>query len=413
LESLNGKITGNTLTADEWNQIPTELQNIIVDMGISLSSGDLDQLGKAIAQIKSDGGYHLESGIADAYVANPIGSQQKPPALTDGFRIIIRPGNANTGASTINVSGLGVKSIVREDGSALAANDLDVGRDAVLRFDDAADKWFLNFGSLLQSAPDFNTPRGYIDGLISSNSVVDVDHDIVFGPGVARDATNTKTITNSADTTKQLDSTWAVGDAAGGRSEGVALSTDTWYHLFALAKASNGAADFGFDTSTTAANLAIDTAVVAAGFDRFRRIGAVLTDSSSNIFAYFQFGDEFAWEKVALDFDSVNQADVTTAHVVRSPLGIRAKWKGTVVFQTGQAQRFLIFGVGDTVDITTPTNPLHDQNVLDFNNVMQNTIEIYTNLSSQIKKKHPTHDTITRWKGVGHGWLDPRGKDVS
>jgi len=48
MQDLNDKITGNSLTANEWNEMPTELQNIIEAVGQTLSAGDLEQVRKSL-----------------------------------------------------------------------------------------------------------------------------------------------------------------------------------------------------------------------------------------------------------------------------------------------------------------------------------------------------------------------------
>jgi hypothetical protein len=87
----------------------------------------------AAGQIQ-DGGlvYAADSGAADAYVIAPS------PAITayaagQGFRVKIA--NANTGACTINVSGVGAKSIKRPDGNDPSADDMIAGQIAVLIYD--------------------------------------------------------------------------------------------------------------------------------------------------------------------------------------------------------------------------------------------------------------------------------------
>jgi len=65
--------------------------------------------------------YITETGAADAYVISPS------PAITAyaaGQRFTFIATNASTGASTLNVSGLGVKSIVKNVSTALAAGDI-------------------------------------------------------------------------------------------------------------------------------------------------------------------------------------------------------------------------------------------------------------------------------------------------
>ena len=141
MQDLNDKITGNTLTAAEWNEVPSEIQNVIEALAITLSSGDLNQLGKAIAGYVANGTFYTDSGIANAYVLSVIGSKQRAPAYTNGFRISFLAGNENTGASTVNVAGLGVKNILLSGGIALAAGD--VSGQVELTFDSANDRFQL------------------------------------------------------------------------------------------------------------------------------------------------------------------------------------------------------------------------------------------------------------------------------
>lgn len=65
-----------------------------------------------------------DTGSANAYAIAP-----STPAVgyKGGQRFVFIPANANTGASTVNVSGLGVISIVRPDGTALRSGDIPAG----------------------------------------------------------------------------------------------------------------------------------------------------------------------------------------------------------------------------------------------------------------------------------------------
>ena len=139
MQDLNDKITGGTLTATEWNEVPSEIQNVIEGLGQTLSSGDLDQLGKGIAGYVANGIYYTDSGIADAYVLAKIGSKQAPTAYADGFRASFIAGNSNTGAATVNIVGLGVKNIKVSGGGNPSPGDIS-GRTLVT-FDSAND-WF-------------------------------------------------------------------------------------------------------------------------------------------------------------------------------------------------------------------------------------------------------------------------------
>lgn len=66
--------------------------------------------------------YAADTGAADAYV---IDLAKAPTAYTDGMTVLFKAGNANTGAATLNVNSLGVKPLVRQDGTALRAGDIN------------------------------------------------------------------------------------------------------------------------------------------------------------------------------------------------------------------------------------------------------------------------------------------------
>lgn len=68
--------------------------------------------------------YLVDSGAANAYVVT-FGTA--PSGYSAGLSILMRAGNACTGASTINVNGLGAKSIKTFDGSTLTTGDIPVG----------------------------------------------------------------------------------------------------------------------------------------------------------------------------------------------------------------------------------------------------------------------------------------------
>lgn len=85
------------------------------------------------AQLKSGNlNYAVDSGAADAYV---VTMPQTWTAYTAGWHLTFKVANANTGASTINVDGLGVKAIKKTDGSALDAGDLVAGALVTLVYD--------------------------------------------------------------------------------------------------------------------------------------------------------------------------------------------------------------------------------------------------------------------------------------
>jgi uncharacterized membrane protein YgcG len=75
--------------------------------------------------------YAVDTGAANAYVVSlPV----SPAAYADGLTLSFRAIYSNTGASTINVNSLGAVSILRNDGSALQANDILAGQIVMLSY---------------------------------------------------------------------------------------------------------------------------------------------------------------------------------------------------------------------------------------------------------------------------------------
>ena len=123
MEDLNDKIPGNTLTASEWNQPMSELQNLFEAFSIVASGADLNQVGKAITNLVATADFYADGGAADAYVLSSNATNQNPTGYFTGMRIRFAPGNANTGASTVNVATLGIKTLSYRvlDGNSTAA----------------------------------------------------------------------------------------------------------------------------------------------------------------------------------------------------------------------------------------------------------------------------------------------------
>jgi hypothetical protein len=136
MEDLNDKITGGTVTAAQWNQLPSEIQNVIEALGIALSGGDLNQLGKGIAGYVANGNFYTDSGVADAYVLSTVGLKQSAPAYTDGFTAVFTAGNTNTGPTTVNVGGLGVVNVFNK-GAACVGGEFVSGNSVTIRYDAA------------------------------------------------------------------------------------------------------------------------------------------------------------------------------------------------------------------------------------------------------------------------------------
>lgn len=94
-----------------------------------------------------------DSGAADAYVLSLPSVVLPPPAFFDGLTVSFFASADNTTTTpTADAFGLGAKTIVKEDGSALVAGDISTTVMTVLRRDNANDRWILIRGAGTQSS---------------------------------------------------------------------------------------------------------------------------------------------------------------------------------------------------------------------------------------------------------------------
>lgn len=124
-------ISATRFGGGEFNSIAVELENAVESSDQTLApadgTGEVDtQLAMALSIYGAGGAQYMEdTGAANAYVLDPVSPKVAAPALFDGYTIIFEPGNVNTGASTVNVNSIGVKSITMEDGTAVPAGYID------------------------------------------------------------------------------------------------------------------------------------------------------------------------------------------------------------------------------------------------------------------------------------------------
>jgi hypothetical protein len=250
-------------------------------------------------------------------------------------------------------------------------------------------------------------PRSYIAGLTMSNDT-DTDHDINITAGECRDSTNTYNIVLESEITKKIDATWAAGDDGGGMNDGEAVGNDTWYHVHLLFSPTTGVVDVGFDTSLTAANLLADTAAVAAGHTKYRRLGSVLTDGTANILGFSQFGDEFLWDDPPLDINITNLGTSVALQTLSVPPDVQVHALITAMANTAEA--YAIYLSCPDQNDEAPSGSLGTAPLFTVGgtaNVAAN-LEIRTNTAKQINARstniNTDMDIVTR------GYKDSRGR---
>lgn len=263
--NIPNKITGDTFSADEANQIAEEIENSALSSGQSLSSGDRTQLGKALATYANKGNIYSDSGTSNTYVLNVLDSLYQVPALSTGLVVGFVTNNSNTGTSTLKLGSLLTKPIKKTDGTTDITNG--TVKSNVLnyaRYDSSADTgsgaWIIDDIQVL--------PKWFFEGFDSILAVGSNDKDVTVSPGSCKSFSNVTNIELTSTLTKQIDATWSPGTNQGGLSSALTLTADTWYHFFVIYNSATGAIDCGWDTSLNASNILTD----AVGFDEYRYI---------------------------------------------------------------------------------------------------------------------------------------------
>jgi hypothetical protein len=285
------KIDGNTVGAGEWNQL-ADVDNLVINSGQTPSTSNLDQLAIASARYSSGGQFFTDSGTANAYVLSPVSPFKSPVSsgagegYFNGMIIRFRAGNANSGASTINVNSAGVKNLKKADGTDVATGDILTTRDVSFRYDGT------NFIKVENVNPATNTIQGisYLPQRITiANNSTDANNDIDFSSGnfVFSDFSGQAYVPAM---TKRLDANWTAGNNNGGLDTGT-KANNTWYYCYTIYNPTTQASDFLFSASATSPTL-------PSGFTKLKYIGSVLTNSSGNITAFKQVGNYFYFNNI-------------------------------------------------------------------------------------------------------------------
>lgn len=291
----------------------TTPKNVFSDVGGTTSIGNsvtLDSAG-AVPDFYGDGPYRvrlldvdsvqiwerddvlIESAQSGQYSAWDVSTTYADQDIVQGTDLIYYKSNAgsNTGnnpvTDLVNWTQLVLLGIYNAS-TTYAVGDLAVASDGFIYRSKinsninnepsiSTDEW--GAAVVLPASSSNTLPLDYLAGYVITKDVGDTLHDINYSAGSARDSTNTADIIRSSVLIKRIDANWTEGTNGGGFPSALSLAADTLYNVFVILKNDETLVDGGFDTSATAVNLLAD----ATDYDKFRLVGTVLTDSSSNL----------------------------------------------------------------------------------------------------------------------------------
>src|SRR3990167_6757182 len=201
---------------------------------------------------------------------------------------------------------------------------------------------------------------------------------------------------------------WAVGTATGCLDAG-AIAASTWYHVFLIQRVDTGVTDYLCSTNATAPTL-------PTNYTKQRRLGSILTDGSSAINVFTQYGDEFLWATPpALNVESTAPGTSAVTATATTPNG---------VITLAQMQAFVVPGTTNNIIVyvsplvAADNAPSSTASPLGSGPAPQTTaagfpstqVRVWTNTSRQFRFRLSASGAADIIRMSTTGWMDRRGR---
>jgi len=156
----------------------------------------------------------------------------------------------------------------------------------------------------------------------------------------------------SSPMTKVINGAWAAGSSSGGLDTGT-VSPSTWYYIWLIYNPTSKITDFLFSLSATAPTM-------PSGYTVGYRLGAVLTNGSSNILAFQRWHDWTFWTDILTDVSYTSAGSTGVSKTVRVPPDYAVEARLSVLAGGDIAGRLVISDpdLGDAAASTSRTTVL-------------------------------------------------------
>lgn len=294
-----------------------------------------------------------DTGAANAYALTTT-SPITPAAYFTGMIVAFLAVHANTGPSTIAIASLGAKSLVNNNGAALAAAAVAAGQPIFAVYNGTA---FVSISQLQTGSIPF--PGLPINGLATSNITgSSTTASMTVGSGGCSNNLGTQSILSNSNIN------WAVsnGNAANGYQGGTTLPSSASLYMYLI---------WGASGIATFVSGAINTPTLPSGYSYFRLIFPFTTDSSGNPIPFSSYEGaggslicSYATVVVEPTVFPVPAANRILVNVT-VPLGLQLEWRGrgaTAQLGGTPGENTLITSPGDpdTPATATGTNSFGD-----------------------------------------------------
>lgn len=234
---------------------------------------------------------------------------------------------------------------------------------------------------------------GNLWGCILSNDAVTPNSVLDISAGFATSSDNTTSMILPTAFTKTTGA-WALGTGNGGLDTG-SIAPSTCYHVGIIERIDTKVVDVLFSLSPTSPSL-------PANYTKARRIGSFITDASSHIIAFTQYGNRFIWKVAKTDFSGGFSASVLKTLSVPTGVPITAHCR----FSTFSGSNGYVLLQSPDETAATPSTATGYTTASGNANTIGGNASVQTNTSAQIRVSgfgSPTL-TLSTW-----AWDDTRG----
>lgn len=217
---------------------------------------------------------------------------------------------------------------------------------------------------------------------------------MAIASGAANDSTNT-TIMKLSSALNKTTASWTVGTNQGGLDTG-SIANSTWYHFYAIYRADTAVTDIVFSTSASSPTL-------PTNYTLYRRIGSGKTDGSGNWTAFTQFGDRFIWGASVSDGFTAGTASRNLG-TLTVPTGVNVTALFRSFLSAPGVSVILIYTSPSEAD-TVPATVYDLAATPSINSGGQ--FAVMTDTSARIGARANTSVTANVYT---YGWIDTRGK---
>lgn len=231
--------------------------------------------------------FAVDTGTANAYV---VALDASITTYTDGLQVVFRPLNSNTGTSTINLNGLGAKSIRLTDSNPISAGDISAGAVIDVRYSTATGFFHLTPNSAIYA----NDAGVSADAAAASASAASAS-----ASAASSSASSASSSASAASSSASAASTSASNASTSASNASTSASTATTQASNAATSASN--ASTSASTATTQASNASSSASAAAAsaVSAASAAGDSLTYANQAAASYDSFDDRYLGAKAS------------------------------------------------------------------------------------------------------------------